>query len=336
MLQIADLENKIFHASYYNFESIALELFHFQYENNPLYWQFSDSIGVPAAEVNSMHQIPFLPIQFFKNHKITTTVFEPEIVFESSGTGNTKNSRHFVKNADLYKKSFTQTFELFYGKEAEWCILGLLPSYLERKNSSLVMMVNELIKRTENSFSGFYINDHEKLHHTLLHNEILQQPTLLIGVTYALLDFAEKYELKLSNTIIMETGGMKGRREEITRKEVHEILKKRLGVGVIHSEYGMTELLSQAYSKGNGLFKCAPWMKVLIRDEDDPLHVKSFSPKSKESKTGVINIIDLANIYSCAFIATDDLGKLYGNDYFEVLGRCDASDVRGCSLLSID
>ena len=282
--------------------------------------------------MDSIDKIPFLPIQFFKTHKVTTTQFEAEILFESSGTGNTQRSKHFVKSLELYEKSFTLAFELFYGKESEWCILGLLPSYLEKGNSSLVTMVDRLIKNSEHSFSGFYLDDLDRLHHTLLHNEILQQPTLLIGVTYALLDFAEKYQMKLSSTLIMETGGMKGRREELTRIQVHDILQKRLGISSVHSEYGMTELLSQAYSRGKGLFKCAPWMKVLIRDEDDPLNI-TYMLRNRAPKTGLINVIDLANIFSCAFIATDDLGKLYGNDYFEVLGRCDASEVRGCNLL---
>ncbi len=314
---------------------MALEVFRFQFENNLLYRKFAESTGASVSLVNSIERIPFLPIQFFKTHKVTTTGFDPEIIFESSGTTGIIKSKHFVKNIRLYEKSFTDTFQLFYGKETEWCILGLLPSYPERKNSSLVTMVNQLIKNSKNSFSGFYINDFDKLHHVLLHNEILKQRTLLIGVTYALLDFAEKYKLKLSNTIIMETGGMKGKRKEITREEVHEILTERFGVATIHSEYGMTELLSQAYSNGNGLFKCPPWMKVLIRTEDDPLEVKSFSAKSKKPLTGIINVIDLANIYSCAFIATEDIGKIHANDYFEVLGRCDASDIRGCSLLSL-
>lgn len=312
-----------------------MELFHFQYENNSLYRQFSDSIGTDPDNINYISEIPFLPIQFFKTHSVTTTKFEPEIIFESSGTSHTQKSKHFIKSLELYETSFTLAFELFYGKETDWCILGLLPSYPERENSSLVMMVNRLIRNSAHSLSNFYLDDFDKLYHTLLHNEILQQPTLLIGVTYALLDFAEKYKMKLSSTTIIETGGMKGRREEITRKHVHEILQNSLGVKVVHSEYGMTELLSQAYSRGNGLFKCAPWMKVLIRDEDDPLQITTLL-KNKAPKTGVINIIDLANIFSCAFIATDDLGKLHGNDYFEILGRCDASDVRGCSLLAFD
>lgn len=312
-----------------------MELFRFQFENNVLYKQFLDSLGVHPHEVNSITKIPFLPIQFFKTHKVVTTQYDAQIVFESSGTTGTEPSKHYVKNLDLYKKSFTQAFELFYGQEADWCILGLLPSYLERNNSSLIIMVNELIKNSNHALSGFYLTDFEKLHQVLLHNEILQQPTLLIGVTYALLDFAKKFKMKLTNTTVMETGGMKGRREELTREQVHKILQLRLGTEVIHSEYGMTELLSQAYSDGRGLFKCAPWMKVLVRDEDDPLQVKAPTNINKKSTTGVINVIDLANIYSCAFVATDDLGKIHSNDHFEVLGRCDASEARGCSLLTI-
>ncbi len=334
--ELTDLENKIFQISYYDFNKIALQLFNFQYDNNALYKQFTDSLGVQPDQVNLITQIPYLPIQFFKTHIVKTTQYETKIIFESSGTSGTKTSKHYIKKPGLYKKSFTKAFQLFYGRETEWCILGLLPSYLERSNSSLIVMVDELIKNSNHDFSGFYLDDFEKLHHVLLRNEILKQPTLLIGVTYALLDFAEKFKMKLANTTIIETGGMKGRREELTREQVHEILQLRLGTRIIHSEYGMTELLSQSYSAGKGLFKCAPWMKVLVRDEDDPLYIKSATHGSKSSATGAINIIDLANIYSCAFIATDDLGRIYNNDHFEVLGRCDASEVRGCSLLSID
>jgi hypothetical protein len=222
---------------------------------------------------------------------------------------------------------------LFYGNPANWCILGLLPGYLERENSSLVIMVNDLIKKTNNPYSGFYLHDHEKLYQALVRNEIIQQPTLLIGVTYALLDFAEKYSMKLQNTFIIETGGMKGKREEITRDEVHKLLKNKFGLKTIHSEYGMTELLSQAYSKGNGVFNCPPWMKVLLREYNDPFEITS-TPKTEKPLNGLINIIDLANLYSCSFIATDDVGKIYRNNTFEVLGRRDQSDLRGCSLLS--
>ncbi len=312
---------------------MALELFNFQYLNNNLYKCYVDSLGINAESVDSITKIPFLPIQFFKNRIVKTTDFKTEKIFESSGTTQTINSKHYVKNIDLYTSSFTKSFRLFYGSENDWCILALLPSYLERNNSSLVFMTEELIKCSGHSLSGFYLDDHEKLYQTLLHNEILKQPTLLIGVTFALLDFTENYSMNLVNTIIIETGGMKGRREEITREEVHEILKKKLGICNVHSEYGMTELLSQAYSRGNGIFKSPPWMKVLIRNEDDPFSIQTASSSAKKTETGIINIIDLANIYSCAFIATDDMGKLHHNGCFEVLGRCDNSDIRGCSQL---
>jgi hypothetical protein len=275
-----------------------------------------------------------LPISFFKTHKVVTTAFEPEIIFESSGTTGINASMHYLKSMKLYKKSFLKGFNLFYGDISKWCILGLLPGYLERQNSSLIVMVDELIKKSNNDNSGFYLNDHEKLYQALVHNEITRQPTLLIGVTYALLDFAEKYSMKLQNTVIMETGGMKGKREEITREEVHEILKNKFDLPAVHSEYGMTELLSQAYSKGGGIFQNPPWMKVLTREYNDPFAINSFS-KNQKSCNGLINIIDLANLYSCCFISTDDVGRVYKNNSFEVLGRRDVSDLRGCSLLTI-
>ena len=332
--EITSWENKIFRASFYTFEGLALELFQFQYNNNPLYRQFCDSLQIDPLKVDHIVKIPFMPVQLFKTHEIKTTEFEAETVFESSGTTGSATSRHFIKNTQLYTDSFTHAFELFYGNPSEWCVLGLLPSYLERGHSSLVYMVENLIQQSGHPFSGFYLADHEKLYHTLLHNEIIRQPTLLIGVTYGLLDFAANYKMRLSNTIIMETGGMKGRRAEITREEVHAILKSQLGISEIHSEYGMTELLSQAYSRKEGLFKCPPWMEVLIREEDDPMAVYR-SPKAKTAITGVVNIIDLANIYSCAFLATNDIGKLHHNGFFEILGRTDASEIRGCSLLTL-
>lgn len=283
--------------------------------------------------MTSIETIPFLPVSFFKTHKVTSTDFEPEITFESSGTTGSDTSRHFVKDLSLYKRSFNNGFELFYGNPSKWCILGLLPGYLERKNSSLIAMVNDLIKKSDNRNSDFYLHDHEKLFQTLVHNEIIQQPTLLIGVTYALLDFAQNHSMKLQNTIAMETGGMKGKREEMTREEIHGFLKNKLGLKTIHSEYGMTELLSQAYSEGKGIFRTPPWMKVLVREYNDPLAVSS-SPKTEKPLNGLINIIDLANIYSCCFIATDDVGKIHKDNTFEVLGRRDMSDIRGCSLLT--
>jgi len=299
-----------------------------------VYKKYIDSLRVVPETINSIEKIPYLPISFFKTLHVSTTTFEPEIIFESSGTTGKNTSRHLVKSLGLYHKSFAKGFNLFYGDPTKWCFLGLLPGYLERENSSLIEMVNELIKKSNNPYSGFYLQDHQKLYQALVHNEITEQPTLLIGVTYALLDFAEKYSMKLQNTIVMETGGMKGKREEITREEVHEILKNKLGLNTIHSEYGMTELLSQAYSKGNGLFQTPPWMKVLVREYNDPFAINATSATEKPAN-GLINIIDLANLYSCSFIATDDVGRIYKNNTFEVLGRRDLSDLRGCSLLTL-
>ena len=328
-----ELEKRVFAASADNFNDLALELFHYQYQNNKVYRTYCEALKVNADSVNSIQKIPFLPISFFKTHVIKTTEFDTDTVFESSGTSQTVSSKHFVKTPAIYTESFSTCFEKFYGLPKNKCILGLLPSYLERKNSSLVIMTAELIKASNNDLSGFYLYDHEKLHSTIVHNEILKLPTLLIGVTYALLDFAEKYPMQLRHTIVMETGGMKGRREELTRQQVHALLQHQLGISLVHSEYGMTELLSQAYSKGDGLFHCPRWMKVFLRDEDDPFQIKTAAGATKKSLTGIINIIDLANIYSCSFIATDDIGRLHANESFEVLGRTDSSDMRGCSLM---
>ena len=313
---------------------MALEIFFFQYTNNAVYKKYVEALHINVQTIDSIEKIPFLPISFFKTHEVISGSFEPEITFESSGTTGENTSRHFVKSIDLYKKSFTKGFNLFYGDISNWCILGLLPGYLERENSSLIVMVDDLIKKSNHANSGFYLHDHEKLYQALVHNEIIRQPTLLIGVTYALLDFAEKYSMKLQNTIVMETGGMKGKRKEMTREEVHEILKNKFALRTIHSEYGMTELLSQAYSKGDGIFESPSWMRVLTREYNDPFAINSFS-KDKRSSNGLVNIIDLANIYSCCFIATDDVGRVYKNNRFEVLGRRDVSDLRGCSLLTI-
>lgn len=310
------------------FEAVALEIFNFQAAENPVYKAYLQALGIEAGSVKAIDGIPFLPIRFFKSHAIRTTAFEPTVVFESSGTTGSINSRHLVKDLALYEKSFTRGFELFYGSIKDYCIIGLLPSYLERNNSSLVFMVDKLIQLSEHPQSGFYLNEYEQLFAILSELETRKQKVLLVGVTFALLDFAEKYKLPLKNTIIMETGGMKGRREEIIRPAVHEILKEAFHTPSIHSEYGMTELLSQAYSKGEGIFNCPPWMKILLRDDEDPFLIKSEGP-------GAINVIDLANIYSCSFIATDDAGKLYADGSFEVLGRIDGSDLRGCSLMVV-
>lgn len=308
-------------------EALALELFQAQYGGNELYRAYVNALGVQPAQVRSVLQIPFLPIQFFKTHRVTTGSFEPAAVFESSGTTGAANSRHLVKDTGIYIRSFTEAFRLFYGPVENFVVLGLLPSYLERQHSSLVYMVQEMIARSGRPESGFYLYEHEQLAQTLQTLEARRQPVLLIGVTFALLDFAERYQLQLQHTIVMETGGMKGRREEWTREELHAYLQQRLGVPAIHAEYGMTELLSQAYSAGKGLFRCPPWMQVLVRDENDPFQLATADV------AGVINVIDLANIHSCAFIATEDIGRLHGDGSFEVLGRLDNSALRGCSLM---
>lgn len=312
----------------------AIEIYRFQYENNPLYQQYCNALGKPPSTVTRLTEIPFLPISFFKTHTVTSTSFEAEVVFESSGTTKTINSKHHVKDLDLYTKSFSKGFELFYGHPQDYCIIGLLPSYLERQNSSLVVMADHLIRNSGHPKSGFYLHDHKALAQTLQQLEHQNQKTLLIGVTFALLDFAEAYPMPLQHTIIMETGGMKGRKEEMIRADVHAQLQKAFGLEAIHSEYGMTELLSQAYSKANGIFDTPPWMRILLRTEDDPFELIDHAEITKPAN-GVINVIDFANIYSCAFIATDDAGKLYPDGRFEVLGRTDNSDIRGCSLLAL-
>lgn len=310
------------------FSDGAKEIFYFQYHHNTIYQQWCNSLNYDIENDFLIHQIPFLPISFFKTHFITTTAFSPEAIFESSGTTTTINSKHLVKDISIYEESFLKAFEEFYGNVKDWCIIGLLPSYLERNTSSLVFMVNKLITKSKHIYSGFYLHEFEKLAETLMVLEKMQQKTLLIGVTFALLDFAEKFSFPLQYTTIMETGGMKGRRAELTRNEVHEKLKKSFAIKQVHSEYGMTELLSQAYAKQNGKFICPNWMKVLVRDEDDPFVIKNAGK-------GVLNIIDLANIHSCSFIATDDVGIVYEDGTFEVLGRLDNGDIRGCSLMVV-
>lgn len=326
------LITSIFAAGKGNFDKLALDVFHFQYQHNEVYNQYCRLLNISPDDVHDISAIPFLPISFFKSHRVVSTAFEPQAIFESSGTTQSVNSKHFVKDLSLYETSFNKTFELFYGSPKKICILGLLPSYLERSNSSLVVMVRRLIEQSEHPHSGFYLNDLEKLHTTLTDLENQKQPTLLAGVTFALLNFAEQFPFKLQYTTLMETGGMKGRREELTRQQVHKILSDAFGVQHIHSEYGMTELLSQAYSTADGIFKTAPWMRVLVREEDDPFKVYD---KVDRTVSGAINIIDLANLYSCSFIATEDAGKLYADGSFEVLGRLDNADVRGCSLMAV-
>ncbi len=318
--------NNIFSTDAADFQVRCLEMLRFQHQNNQIYRQWCDAIGLNPGNVNSIEAIPFLPISFFKTHKVVKSVFDAAVVFESSGTTATTSSRHYIKDVMLYRKSFLQAFQQFYGEPSDYCIVALLPSYLERGGSSLVYMVDELIRQSHHPGSGFYLHEHEQLAAKLAALEKTGQRTILFGVTYALLDFAEAFPMQLNHTTIIETGGMKGRKKEMTRWEVHEILKRQFNLETIHSEYSMTELLSQAYSAGEGRFYCPSWMKILMRGEDDPLDIR-------QQGRGVINIIDLANVYSCCFIATDDAGILHADGSFEVLGRVDNSDVRGCSLL---
>ena len=314
-------------ASKKEFEKITLKVFRFQYENNKIYNSFCNYLGKSPSNVKQISDIPFLPIQFFKSEKIVSSTNEPKVVFTSSGTTGIITSKHFVTDVSVYENSYNKAFALFYGNIENYCVLALLPSYLEREGSSLIYMVEDLIKSSSHKDSGFYLNNLEQLSNKIIELENQDQNIILIGVTYALLDLIEYKKFQLKNTIIMETGGMKGKRKEIIREELHQTLCDGFGVNAIHSEYGMTELLSQAYSLGNGIFECPIWMDVLIRDTEDALSYVEVG------KTGGINVIDLANINSCSFIATQDLGKKYENKTFEVLGRFDNSDIRGCNLM---
>ncbi|HET8809532.1 MAG TPA: acyl transferase [Flavobacteriaceae bacterium] len=328
------LKNRIFSiASEAEFNETAIAVFQFQYEHNNVYREFCDLLKIEKSKIQEIAQIPFLPIQFFKSHKVTASPEKPEQIFTSSGTTGI-SSKHFVTDLSLYEQSFRESFEQFYGKIEDFVVLALLPSYLERSGSSLIYMVDEFIEQSKHPESGFYLNNLSELAKTLKKLDSAACPSgrrrkkiLLIGVSFALLELVEKFQFRLKNTIVMETGGMKGRRKELVREELHEILTNGFGIEKIHSEYGMTELLSQAYSQGNGIFKCPKHLKVLIRDPEDPL---TLMP---DGKNGGINVIDLANLNSCAFIATQDLGKKHKNGTFEVLGRFDNSDIRGCNLL---
>ncbi len=305
----------------------ALQIFRFQAENCKVYRSYLSHLKINPQELKTLEEIPFLPIDFFKTHTVLSQNQNPEVTFTSSGTTGITTSQHLVTDVSWYQKSFRKGFELFYGDIKNYAFLALLPSYLERSGSSLIYMVEDLIAGTENTSSGFYLYNDEELYQKLIQLQQQKQPTVLIGVTFALLDFIEKHQIDFPELVIMETGGMKGRRKEMIREELHQTLCNGFGVQAIHSEYGMTELLSQAYSLGEGLFRCVPWMKVLIRDTNDPF---TLLPNGK---TGGINVIDLANINSCSFVATQDLGKIHKNGAFEVLGRFDFSDVRGCNLL---
>lgn len=309
------------------FNAFALKIFHYQYANNLVYQQYVDYHlkSTELSGVNHYSQIPFLPIEFFKTHDVICQGHQSDLLFTSSGTTGATTSRHFVADINIYESSFNKSFELFIGNPKDFLILALLPSYLEREGSSLIYMANKLIEQSQHKYSNFYLDNYDELVKTI--ETANKQPTILLGVSFALLELAEKYELELSNTIIMETGGMKGRRKELVREELHKILCTNFNVEQIYSEYGMTELLSQAYSTGQGLFNTPPWMKVLLRDTNDPKTILTGQ------QSGGINVIDLANVYSCSFIATQDLGKLNADGSFEILGRFDTSDIRGCNLL---
>jgi len=326
---LLNLQKKVFNIKgQTDFLETALEIFNYQYNNNLLYHDFVISLGKDPSKILTLFEIPFLPVEFFRNHKITTGDLRVEKIFESSGTTGDSPGRHFVNDLSLYEESFMKTFTLFYGEPEEYLIAVLLPSYIEREGSSLVYMADSLIKKSGNPGSGFYKSNISDLILTLNKAKAEKQNILLLGVSFALLDLAETEAPDLSGVIVMETGGMKGRRKELTRSELHSVLKEKLNVSSIHSEYGMTELLSQAYSKGEGIFYCPPWMQVIVRDPQDPLALFT-----ETDKTGGINIIDLANINSCSFIATGDLGRIHNDGGFEVLGRFDNSDIRGCNLL---
>jgi phenylacetate-coenzyme A ligase PaaK-like adenylate-forming protein len=311
------------------FEKIALKIFRYQYENNAVYRDFCLHLKINVKKVKTLHQIPFLPIQFFKTHEVVSNSNPVQETFTSSGTTGQTTSKHIVTDVSVYEESYLNGFSQFYGDIENYIVLALLPSYLEREGSSLIYMVNDLIKKTKNPESGFYLHNYKELTAKLIALDSDGKDVLLIGVTYALLDLIETQKFQLKNTMIMETGGMKGKRKEMIREELHEQLCDGFGVNTIHSEYGMTELLSQGYSFGNGVFECPNWMQVLVRETEDALTYVSHG------KTGGINVIDLANINSCSFIATQDLGKLHSNNSFEVLGRFDTSDIRGCNLMVV-
>jgi hypothetical protein len=312
-----------------NFDDIALEAFRYQYLNNPLYRSFTDALHIAPARVDTIEKIPFLPIPFFKTYQVKTGDWvEHTMIFESSGTTGDIPSRHYIYDGHIYRESLLMGFEQFYGPVEQYAIIALLPSYLERGNSSLVHMARVLMAKSGHPVNGFYLNEYDKLHATLMQLEAQMQPTLLLGVTFALLDFAEQYPMYLQHTMVMETGGMKGRREEWTRDQVHAFLRQQWKLNQVHSEYGMTELLSQAYAKADGIFSTASTMQVLVRDINDPLDVQCTG-------AGCLNIIDLANIHSCCFIATEDIGSINNDGIFQVLGRVDHAALRGCSLMVI-
>ena len=309
------------------FEALALKVFQYQAQHNPVYKKYISILNRDVGSISRISEVPFLPVEIFKTEKVLTACQDADLVFTSSTTTGSMPARHFVPNPELYQKSFLTTFRYFYGQMEDYCILALLPSYLERSGSSLIYMMDHLIRLSNHTSSGFYLNNLKELHQTLSDLKKKGQKTILTGVTFALIDFTEKYPIDFPELIVMETGGMKGKRRELVREEVHSILKNGFGVNKIHSEYGMTELLSQAYSKGEGIFESPPWMRVMVREPNDPYFYIS------KGKTGGINVIDLANIDSCAFVETHDLGRMNVDGTFEVLGRFDTSDLRGCNLM---
>ena len=311
------------------FNALALKIFNYQFENNRVYRSFCDLLNVHQSDVKEVRKIPFLPIQFFKTHKVVSSTNSVTKVFTSSGTTGSVVSKHFINDLSIYEKSFRNGFQCFYGNIEDYIVLALLPSYLEREGSSLIHMVDDMIRQSQHSESGFYLNNLDELATTLKSLDAKGKQVLLIGVSFALLDLIESHQFKLKNAIVMETGGMKGKRKELIRVDLHQKLKDGFGITQIHSEYGMTELLSQAYSIGCSKFKSPAWMRVLIRDTEDALQIQSTN------KTGGLNIIDLANINSCSFIATQDLGKFNTDGSFQILGRFDNSDIRGCNLMIV-
>ncbi|MDN3618327.1 acyl transferase [Polaribacter undariae] len=322
------MQNTIFNIrNQEEFKQAALAVFKHQFKNNKVYRSFCDLLYIHPSDVTKVEEIPFLPIQFFKSRKVLSSLEKTEETFTSSGTTGSLTSKHFVTDINLYKESYLKGFAHFYGNIEDYVVLALLPNYLERNGSSLVYMVDDLIQKSNNPESGFYLDNIQELAKKLVELDKKGQKTLLIGVSFALLDLIEMQQFNLKNTIIMETGGMKGRRKELIRAELHQLLQSGFGVSEIHSEYGMTELLSQGYSNGNGVFDTPPWMKILTRDTEDALTIQQVG------KTGGINVIDLANYNSCAFIATQDLGKVHENGTFEIIGRFDNSDIRGCNLM---
>ena len=308
------------------FDVLAMQAFYFQYMQNPVYHKYCDLLNVDVGAINYIEDVPFMPVEFFKAHKVICDGRDAEVVFTSSSTTGAVPSSHYVADAELYRCAFVSGFRQFYGEPSEFCILGLLPAYLERTGSSLVYMVDGLIQLSNNELSGFFLHNHDELYDTICKLETMHHKYILIGVSFALLDFAEKYRLNMRHGIVMETGGMKGRRKELVRSELHSILKDSFGVQSIHSEYGMTELLSQAYSFGDGVYRSSRTMKILVRETNDPLSVR-------RSGSGAINVVDLANIYSCSFIQTSDLGQVFDDGTFSVSGRFDSADVRGCNLM---